>query len=129
VHPLHAPLTPALTREGLGVAADGTLPQSPTSAGDGAQHSPGAAQRSGRKPEPGVGRGEHQRLASFPSPTAGGSLPLLTPTWVRTGLSVSLAETVCQLLQSLYVPAPALGSLQVGPLGSFVKTEGCQRRS
>lgn len=59
--PFHAAPTPVPTREGLRVATAGILPQSPTSAGASAQHSPGAAQRSGRKPEPG-GEGRRRNI-------------------------------------------------------------------
>ena len=49
----------------------GILPQSPTSAGAAARHSPGAVRRSGRRPGPGRGVGELSQAAMGPTPAEG----------------------------------------------------------
>lgn len=63
----------------------GILPQSPTSAGAAARHSPGAVRRSGRRPGPGTGVGEPSQAAVGPTPAEGWPPPPpcspRLPTW------------------------------------------------
>lgn len=119
--PFQAALIPDPTREGLRVATAGILPQSPTSAGAAAQHSPGAAQRSGRKPEPG-GEGRRHNIRS---PLASTALLQCTPTWA---LSPQVRTVACKLPTQKSSLCPDLGFSEGGVLlRSFVRSEDHQK--
>lgn len=71
-HPLwHQPHQGSPLPPGLCCRQRGVLPQSPTSAGAAAQHSPGAVPRSGKRPRPGGGGGSTHK------PSQASQCPLL----------------------------------------------------
>ena len=81
----------------------GILPQSPTSAGAAARHSPGAVRRSGRRPGPGRGVGEPSQAATGPTPAEG--WPPLQP--APPG-SPRLPQAVCTPQQRMAEAKPVL---------------------
>lgn len=69
--PWHQPHQGSPLPPGLCCPQRGVLPQSPTSAGAAAQHSPGAVPRSGKRPRPGGGEGSTHK------PSQASQCPLL----------------------------------------------------